>query len=29
VPHDAVVAEIIERLADFLGAAAPLERSRS
>src|SRR5499427_1566162 len=27
VPHDAVVAEIIERLADFLGAAAPPERS--
>jgi shikimate kinase len=28
VPHDAVVAEIVERLADFLGAATP-ERSRS
>ena len=28
VPHDAVVAEIIERLGDFLGAAPP-ERSRS
>jgi shikimate kinase len=28
VPHDAVVAEIVERLADFLGGA-PLERSRS
>jgi shikimate kinase len=28
VPHDAVVAEIVERLADFLGAAPP-ERSRS
>jgi shikimate kinase len=28
VPHDAVVAEIVERLADFLGAAAS-ERSQS
>jgi shikimate kinase len=28
VPHDAVVAEIVERLADFLGAAPP-ERSQS
>jgi shikimate kinase len=28
VPHDAVVAEIVERLAGFLGAATP-ERSRS
>lgn len=28
VPHDAVVAEIIERLADFLGVARP-ERSQS
>jgi shikimate kinase len=28
VPHDAVVAEIVERLADFLGAA-PSERSQS
>jgi len=29
VPHDAVVAEIVGRLADFLGAAVPPERSRS
>jgi shikimate kinase len=28
VPHDAVVAEIVKRLADFLGATTP-ERSRS
>jgi len=28
VPHDAVVAEIVERLADFLGVSTP-ERSRS
>jgi shikimate kinase len=29
VPHDAVVAEIVGRLAEFLGTAASQERSRS
>jgi shikimate kinase len=29
VPHDAVVAEIVGRVAEFLGTAAPPERSRS